>query len=516
MMAVLQEPTLAHRLRLAIAFTALRHKPPEQSYEAYVLDLQEKFPCTGAQPEPPWRERALELEKKLENLKRKYEEEHIELISLRETRAGPDTAEPASSASTGTTKKKQKKKASQQTQSDAPADPPPRPPTKLTLRAVLLDPKIKSILPQISSNDNVFSSLEALDTLLALHETKRSAVPHVLLLSTSNRALSALDVLIASAISFQSPRAITLLDALNSLVPRFLTSVLPLLTLPANPPAKTHSKQKWKKHKAPEDCRSVVGEAERVADELLGRIVARILAPLVHAFASLSMQYLLAVLPASSKASRQPPSSSSTAASSDAGQALDIRPDAYALFTAALDALDACAPAEPHAQARAMRAGLRSVKRVLALEAARELAKLYAEPGDSAAPLDAGRARNTAPRDAAQKHAARIAKLARRDAAWYLCAVLGRVLSPAGDAPSEGGSPGEGSACTQLLDDAVWEVLAGLLRDSKKSAGQFWEAGSEEGEENSDEAGPADSGCARMGEVERGMLLAVLEKAWMH
>ncbi|EMD41409.1 hypothetical protein CERSUDRAFT_89974 [Gelatoporia subvermispora B] len=183
-MAVPQGPVSAQQLRLTIAFAALRHKPPGQSFEAYVLDLQEKFLASAeAQREPPWRERALDLEKQLAGLKRKYEEEHIELISLRETQTGTQVSEPASSAPSSTDKKKKKKKNTQQVQSEPPAAPVESVPIKLTLRNVLLDSKTRSALPAVCSGDNVLSSLESLDTLLAVHTTNKSAVaPRALVL----------------------------------------------------------------------------------------------------------------------------------------------------------------------------------------------------------------------------------------------------------------------------------------------------------------------------------------------
>ncbi|EMD30419.1 hypothetical protein CERSUDRAFT_101402, partial [Gelatoporia subvermispora B] len=152
--------------------------------------LQEKFPASAeAQREPPWRERALDLEKQLAGLKRN----------------------------------------------------------------VLLDSKTRSALPAVCSGDNVPSSLESLDTLLAVHTTNKSAVPPALLFSVSDRALSALGALLTSALSPDCSRAPALLDALLSLIPRFLTSVLPLLARAADPAPKARSKRKRTTHrKAPE------------------------------------------------------------------------------------------------------------------------------------------------------------------------------------------------------------------------------------------------------------------------
>ncbi|EMD30471.1 hypothetical protein CERSUDRAFT_101339, partial [Gelatoporia subvermispora B] len=322
---------------------------------------QEKFPASAeAQREPPWRERALDLEKQLAGLKRN----------------------------------------------------------------VLLDSKTRSALPAVCSGDNVPSSLESLDTLLAVHTTNKSAVPPALLFSVSDRALSALGALLTSALSPDCSRAPALLDALLSLIPRFLTSVLPLLARAADPAPKARSKRKRTTHrKAPEKAGTCsggggggggAGDAERVAEALLARIAAQILLPLVRAFASLAVRYLSALLPASPNTSQRASTSNSTRGSSTSSggthsdSPADLRPDAHALFNAALDALEGCAPEEAgtHAEARAMRAGVRSVARLVALETARELAKLYAEPGDSPRARSDGCARRSSPATSAQKHAA--------------------------------------------------------------------------------------------------------------
>ncbi|KAI0820654.1 hypothetical protein BC628DRAFT_1300087, partial [Trametes gibbosa] len=79
------------QLRIAVALSALAHKPPTQSFESYILDLQAFFPiaCTShrpclsiAQPHPsdsekPWRDRVLELEKQAEELRAQHEQEKL-------------------------------------------------------------------------------------------------------------------------------------------------------------------------------------------------------------------------------------------------------------------------------------------------------------------------------------------------------------------------------------------------------------------------------------------------------
>ncbi|KAL5535053.1 hypothetical protein ACEPAF_3146 [Sanghuangporus sanghuang] len=81
--------TDAQRIRVAIAFIALRHRPKDVSLEAYVLDLHRQFPLIedreGGSHDPTWRDRALKLEEEVTNLKRKYEEDLAELSVLRKS-----------------------------------------------------------------------------------------------------------------------------------------------------------------------------------------------------------------------------------------------------------------------------------------------------------------------------------------------------------------------------------------------------------------------------------------------
>ncbi|KAL5495763.1 DBP3 [Sanghuangporus weigelae] len=81
--------------------TRMRHRPKDVSLEAYVLDLHRQFPLIedreSGSHDPTWRDRALKLEKEVNNLKRKYEEDLAELSILRK-----------SSQPEGGTKKKRK------------------------------------------------------------------------------------------------------------------------------------------------------------------------------------------------------------------------------------------------------------------------------------------------------------------------------------------------------------------------------------------------------------------------
>ncbi|KAG2338981.1 hypothetical protein BDR05DRAFT_968626 [Suillus weaverae] len=96
-------------VRLAIAITVLKHKPKDQSISSYLLDLQSQFflsdDSQATCDENIWRNHALSLERELESLKQKREEDEEELFRLRQnaTKDMPDDSDAAP------TKKKAKK-----------------------------------------------------------------------------------------------------------------------------------------------------------------------------------------------------------------------------------------------------------------------------------------------------------------------------------------------------------------------------------------------------------------------
>ncbi|KAG1839306.1 hypothetical protein DFJ58DRAFT_107783 [Suillus subalutaceus] len=88
-------------VRLAIAFTVLKHKPKDQSIPSYLLDLQSHFPVSddsqATSDEGAWRNHALSLERELESLMQKREDDEAELVRLRQnaTKDIPDDLDTA-------------------------------------------------------------------------------------------------------------------------------------------------------------------------------------------------------------------------------------------------------------------------------------------------------------------------------------------------------------------------------------------------------------------------------------
>ncbi|KAG2127922.1 uncharacterized protein EDB93DRAFT_1340911 [Suillus bovinus] len=96
-------------VRFAIAITILKHKPKDQSIPSHLLDLQSHFSLSDdsqkTSDEHAWRNHALSLERELESLKQKREEDETELVHLRQnaTKDIPDDSDAVPS------KKKTKK-----------------------------------------------------------------------------------------------------------------------------------------------------------------------------------------------------------------------------------------------------------------------------------------------------------------------------------------------------------------------------------------------------------------------
>ncbi|KAL4254509.1 hypothetical protein ABKN59_003236 [Abortiporus biennis] len=205
-------------IRIAIALTVLKHKPETESFQSYMIDLQEHFPTESSSrqgtsqqlivktPAEPWRDRALSLEHDLQQLQEKYRSEHAELLALRATVKETETpaVEPTSN------KKKQKIKPS------ANSKRPPIGPTahkakvtaKKTQNDILRSARTK--LPDVFRSGGVFNSLQTLELIvgqLSAQPTsaspKRTAVPYVsvdLLLSTTQRVLDSVSSLLLNVL----------------------------------------------------------------------------------------------------------------------------------------------------------------------------------------------------------------------------------------------------------------------------------------------------------------------------
>ncbi|KZT68454.1 hypothetical protein DAEQUDRAFT_738684 [Daedalea quercina L-15889] len=463
---------LANGLRIAIALAALRHKPVDLSHEAYVLDLQGKFPCSQSAPQEAWRERALALEKQLRDLEIKYDGE----------RTAPE--QPAEPEGEGK-KKKQKKKP---TRSAEPATAAGARPIA-GLRTILGSSQIDAPLPSLPSATHVLAAFETLDRLLFLYPGDKSSANESAqrLLAAARRAVGALGDNVARLLPPNPvlPSSSDALAALGTLAERLITTVLPLLS-------KSSRKQK----------RKTTAETNEFAlDEILGLIATALLLPLVRSFAPLSTN-LLSVLLAPNKAKKKKPSPAALVQT-------DIRPDVIATLDRITSALESFAASVLVGSD----AVIQRIKHVVIIETARELHDLYTDNRPPMAPHATKRATKSGD---AQRSADRLDRLARKDTLWYLCNTLQRVL-PLGVQPRTGGlSPTAGGEQDELVEEALFGMLSRLLRTPATRGHRAAPPASEGDKGPPRERSPGRPGYERgLSEVERGMVLAVVERAWL-
>lgn len=363
---------------------------------------------------------------------------------------------------------------------------------------------LESELPELSSHGKLLSTFQALETLVEAMTNNPSAISVEALRLAAEHALDSLADTLTSVLSpTVSASASAVLGTLSQLTTHHLGSVVPLLA--------TMSRKK---------------DAQRYADALdalLGQLTTRVLAPLTRSFSALSCSHISALFTTSKKARQKKP-------------LFDIRPDAFGFLRTVLDSLQALCAASPSNDV--LIAGAESVFEALVLFTVRELEAIFSPPTPPGALDDNGSipVRSTAsgtvsslrppphqlddftrtatppvPR-APPPTADRVQKLARKEALWYLCALLQHTIPRA--TISAGARPANSSGAepnADVLRAGIGTVLAGLLRGTARPSG-FHVSGHDEGR-----------GCNAAGqnprwflsEVEREMLLAVAENLWL-
>jgi hypothetical protein len=405
------------------------------------------------------------------------------------------------------------------------------------------------MIPGWSGSYGLFNAFQALDTLVLAIRQKDSAVSIDTFALAAQHALDSLGSVLSALLSLATaPRETSnIFQTLSIILTNFLLAVPPLLCTP----------------------RKKQGSTEML-DALIDRLLTSVLRPLTSSFHRLSLAHLSAILCAGT---------TSTTDSRSKKLHYDIRPAALGLLRCALDAMRELAVTF-HGNAFLI-ASVQSVHEAVTLSAARELEKLYPLPE----PVECEVAAETAPNDVGEsqclgpalpqpsppqipgqmrgptnegrptirqnaeqalcgkaplQRADHIAKLARKDALWYICSVLhcaipGTTLAPTitgAHPPPETYS--DTTAPNEMLRGGVYTVLAGLLRRTAPPA-DFHVQGLQRGDEPEcdssarcgEEGRPL--GCSSAirsriemlhsralgGNVERGMLLAVAEKLWL-
>ncbi|KAJ7617957.1 hypothetical protein FB45DRAFT_933008 [Roridomyces roridus] len=272
----------ADRFRIAVALTALKFKPADQSCASYVLHLRSIFPPSA--PAAPttdgsWKSHALALEKDLEKMKEKYQAEQI-------------------SHGSQPVKRKPKKKTTDKI------------PARADLETVLasLDGRPDFVcLPDSESLFSNFSALNQLTFVLGASETAVTTAQRSLLVSTAVRCITTLSVVLHPILRSTGTTAsqATTLHTLTVLLHHLTSSSIPLL---------------FRKSKS---------NANSLLNKVLDALITFIFNPILESFSPLSHRYL---------ASLFSPTSSDNLPT-------DLRPDVLRMFQSGFSPLVSIAAA---------------------------------------------------------------------------------------------------------------------------------------------------------------------------
>ncbi|KAK7064816.1 hypothetical protein R3P38DRAFT_58831 [Favolaschia claudopus] len=318
-------PSEADRLRIAIALTALKFKPADESCPSYVLYLRNKFPPSAPsfQDEGPWKTRALALEKEVADLKAKYEEEQIKNLA-----APPSALSDAASNNSQPVKRKAKKKAPEKLVEA---------PRKMNLETLLEDLHGRMELASLPTSTSLFANLSVFQQLisaLSSSEVPVTAAQRSLLSSTAVRTFTSIANVLHPILRYTDITVTTQLQTLQTLatlLQHLISSSLAFLL---------------RKPKRATNQTTVSGLMNRFLDALLTSIFN----PIIESFSPLSCRFLTFLFPAKSSSTLP----------------VDLRPDVLHILQSALSPL--------LYTASIFEANLRAT---IALTALRELEKLF-------------------------------------------------------------------------------------------------------------------------------------------
>ncbi|KAG2131695.1 hypothetical protein DEU56DRAFT_813914 [Suillus clintonianus] len=391
-------------VRLAIAFTVLKHKPKDQSIPSYLLDLQSHFRLSDDSQatcdDDAWRNHALSLEKELESLKQKREGDEEELVRLRQNVSRDVPGEPDAAPPKKKTKKTGKAPELQLQDDDWAA--------KREERLNAVGQSLPSLTAAFTSLRSVLSSVGS--------QTGDDAAPNSRLLVAITRTIGT----IGKFLDLQNISTSSVPSELNE--SRIaMTSPLMVYVLRVAFPALFHQ--------------GISSSSSTAVSSLIDTLFV----PLVRSFTLVSRAYIMHHLDVSSakkksksrnKGNEKVPKTPSQTLVSDA------RMDILALLGEALNALDSIVP-----HYSGYTAGIRER---IALESIRALELLY--PTVSAdGSVDSSVTQDEASRGPESSQAslphrrrtvlsrqARLEVLARKDATWYLCHILNSCASRGG------------------------------------------------------------------------------------
>lgn len=396
-----------------------------------------------------------------------------------------------------------------------------------------------STLPEVIRSPSLLIPLEALELKSSQLSHQKRKQPDQSYLLTVERALGAAAELLVAQLPphEQQPNASSLIHALTHIVPRILSTATPLVCRRSSSTNATATKPKSGTKEKPNGSENHTNAVDRI----LGILVTSILVPLVRSFAPLSNNQFSTLilspqLPKQKRTENATTSSSSSSSSSTSvprGRSevtVDIRYDVLGLINSIIEKLGEIGLA----QGGLLVGNIRDLVQCLMLEAIRQLESLFQdESSQGLKNLGETQPTTSHHQQPQQDHQeqehhqhtrhhhrsgrGRLAKVARKDSLWFLCSIIHLLLSSSttlSGCSSLSDPPDlEEGTNDLLLGEAICTALSGMLRrvrdqDSCQTI---------DGDEDWEDAGRVGSEFWRrygvIDEVERGMILAIIEKA---
>ncbi|KDQ54987.1 hypothetical protein JAAARDRAFT_356698 [Jaapia argillacea MUCL 33604] len=302
-----------------------------------------------------------------------------------------------------------------------------------------------------------------------------------LLLAITRRTLDSIGILLAGVLSpnhSPSSASLQLIKSLSSVLSHTLTLVLSGTTSKAKSKGKTQAGEPK--------------ELDLAVDEIMGLLLTGIFRPVVRSFMPASRVFVSAVFSSTSTRNKK----------HDPTSVVDLRADLLGLCENVNTVLDDFSLANPTRNALK---SVRSLKNSIILEALRELEGLCL--------LSEERYAESASRTE------RLEVLSTKDAWWYLCTLLDRLI---GSCASSGKSASSAGAFTPRIPASAKGGGANedgdgvLARDVLLALDSLIERTERSSRYSLDEKTANGDGRFMIDEVERGMLMAVIEKAWLN
>ncbi|KAH8103251.1 hypothetical protein DFH11DRAFT_1655323 [Phellopilus nigrolimitatus] len=479
-------PTDSQRIRISLAFITLRYKPKDQSTDVYLLDLRSRFPLRGEADvscNRLWRERAVALEEEVKTLKRKFEGDLAELAVFR-LDATMNEKDATSKTPPGSVplKKKKRKTNAVCSESKLPA-PLPALNIGMDLRNVLEESYAAEInLPELNDSVRIFSSYRK---LLCASVTEGSPTNvSVSLISSAIDVVRALGNALLTVVHSQQKLRdpLDVIKGVNAILLSTLSCVFSAIRLVNEKLSGRPVRPSSRKH-----------DFVPLLDQLFNTLTSDFVAPLIKSINQLSRNFLSSTLhEVQSRRKRH------SEVFIDSRSQLDIRPSLLTTLGSILSmARDSVV------NLRHLYMGL--VNTVM-ISAVAEISRLWSPAGYTPSALTKEQTimayPNKSRRDQLVKlsHQQRMERLARKDTLWYMGAVVREALFS--EVLSRTGCSTNCTTPTMLIaEEKIEDILSKLLVRCTAAMYPHPE--------------PETRSIREMCEVEKGMVMGIIEKAWL-